>query len=173
MTRRQTRGPMFKNRIVGHGYEAPDQLLANPHNWRTHPDIQANELEKILETVGWIQDVIINQRTGHMVDGHLRAQLAMRRDEPEVPVTYIDISLEEELLMLAVYDPIGALATRDRGKLSDVLADTKQAFPESDVDFAAILGADKKRAKGLAHDVKECACCKEGCRPGCGCYREP
>ena len=29
--------PVWKNRIDGHGEEAPDQLLANPKNWRLHP----------------------------------------------------------------------------------------------------------------------------------------
>jgi len=28
----------WRNRIVGTGEEAPDQLLANPQNWRTHPN---------------------------------------------------------------------------------------------------------------------------------------
>jgi hypothetical protein len=27
----------WRNRIIGHGEEAPDQLLANPRNWRIHP----------------------------------------------------------------------------------------------------------------------------------------
>ena len=30
----------WRNRIVGHGEEAPDQLLANPKNWRIHPKAQ-------------------------------------------------------------------------------------------------------------------------------------
>ena len=29
--------PTWRNRIVGTGEEAPDQLLANPANWRIHP----------------------------------------------------------------------------------------------------------------------------------------
>ena len=31
---------VWRNRIVGEGVEAPDQLLANPQNWRTHPKFQ-------------------------------------------------------------------------------------------------------------------------------------
>ena len=27
----------WRNRIIGTGEEAPDQLLANPANWRIHP----------------------------------------------------------------------------------------------------------------------------------------
>ena len=32
------------NRIVGTGEEAPDQLLANPRNWRVHPKAQQDAL---------------------------------------------------------------------------------------------------------------------------------
>lgn len=35
----------FRNRIVGEGVEAPDQLLANPRNWRAHPKHQVDALE--------------------------------------------------------------------------------------------------------------------------------
>lgn len=30
----------WRNRIAGAGEEAPDQLLANPANWRIHPKAQ-------------------------------------------------------------------------------------------------------------------------------------
>lgn len=169
---RSPKGPMWKNRIVGHGRERPDQLLANPLNWRIHPEVQQDELEKVLEIVGWVQDVIVNQRTGHMVDGHLRVQLALRRDEEEVPVTYIDISEEEERLVLLVLDPLAALAGTDKEKQSSLAEEVAPAFPESELDFAAILRREKTHTKGLTHEVKACSCCEKRCEPGCGCYRE-
>ena len=58
-------------RIVGEGVAAPDQLLSNPKNWRTHPDNQQNALASVLDDVGWVQRVIVNRRTGHVVDGYL------------------------------------------------------------------------------------------------------
>jgi len=33
-----------RNRITGTGEEAPDQLLANPANWRIHPKAQQDAL---------------------------------------------------------------------------------------------------------------------------------
>ena len=65
----------WRNRITGHGQEAPDQLLANPRNWRVHPKAQQEALAAVLDQVGWVQDVIVNQRTGHVVDGHARIAL--------------------------------------------------------------------------------------------------
>lgn len=111
----------LRSRIVGEGAEAPDQLLANPLNWRTHPKHQADALEGVLDEVGWVQRVIVNQRTGHIVDGHLRVQVAMRRGEPEVPVLYVDLSEDEERLVLAVLDPIGGLAGTDQALLDQLL----------------------------------------------------
>jgi ParB-like chromosome segregation protein Spo0J len=107
---------------VGHGAEAPDQLLANPYNWRVHPQGQRRALAAALSEVGWVQSVIVNRRTGHVVDGHLRIALALERGEPEVPVVYVDLSEEEERLVLATLDPIGALAWGDGAKLGELLA---------------------------------------------------
>jgi hypothetical protein len=169
---RKDRGPMYRNRIVGHGEERPDQLLANPMNWRTHPDSQQDELSKVLETVGWVQQVIVNRRTGHLVDGHLRVMIALRRDEDTVPVSYVDLSPKEEKLVLATLDPLAELAGRDDEKLREIAADVIQEFPDSDIDLDVIHHRKKAPSKGLTHKVNECTCCKGKCKPGCGCYQE-
>lgn len=111
----------FASRIVGDGEEAPDQLLANPLNWRRHPKEQQDALEGMLRTVGWVQRVIVNRTTGHVVDGHLRVELALRRGEPTVPVLYVDLTVEEERVVLAAIDPIGGLAETDQAMLDDLL----------------------------------------------------
>jgi len=115
--------PAWKNRIVGYGEESPDQLLANPANFRTHPRNQQDTLSGILSEVGVVQNVIVNKRTGYVVDGHLRISLAMREHQPTVPVTYVDLSEAEESLILATLDPISAMATADRDKLDELLRD--------------------------------------------------
>jgi len=109
------------NRIVGHGTEIIDNILFNPKNWRYHPKYQAEALTGVLEQVGMVQTVIINQRTGNLVDGHLRCQIYAREGEMEIPVTYVDISQEEEDLVLTTFDPIGAHAAADKEKLLELL----------------------------------------------------
>lgn len=111
----------WRNRIIGHGEEAPDQLLANPANWRIHPKAQQDALAGVLSQVGWVQDVIVNQQTGHVVDGHLRVSLAISRKEPSIPVVYVDLSPEEEALVLATLDPLAAMAAADKEKLDTLL----------------------------------------------------
>jgi hypothetical protein len=114
--------PAWRNRIVGSGDVPPEDLLANPANWRTHPSAQRDALRGSLETVGWVQQVLVNRRTGHVIDGHARVEEALSRHEPSVPVLYVDLDPEEEALVLATLDPIGAMATRDDARLQELLS---------------------------------------------------
>ncbi len=91
-----TAATTWQNRIIGEGEEDPSQLLANPSNFRIHPKPQQDALSGVLSEVGWVQRVLVNQRTGHVIDGHLRVSLAISRNEPTVPVIYVDLSPEEE-----------------------------------------------------------------------------
>ena len=131
----------WRNRITGHGEEAPDQLLANPRNWRVHPKAQQDALAAVLDQVGWVQDVIVNQRTGHVVDGHARIALAISRQEPSIPVVYVDLDEDEERLILASLDPLSALATTDAEAMRTLLA-------EITVDDEALLAMFEKVVPG-------------------------
>lgn len=134
----------WRSRIVGSDDVAPDELLANPRNWRIHPKAQQDALAGALDQVGWVQRVIVNRQTGHLVDGHLRVELALRRNEPSVPVEYVDLTPEEEGLVLASLDPLAAMAATDEEKLRQLLAEVEfdskalesalqQLAPESNV----------------------------------------
>jgi DNA modification methylase len=136
----------WANRIVGHGEEAPEKLISNPANWRQHPHHQAEALEDVLEQVGLVATVMVNKRSGHLVDGHLRVELALRRGEPTIPVTYIDLDEEEERIILACLDPIGAMACADRDKLAELLAGIESQ------DLAGLLDA-VARANRIALDL--------------------
>jgi hypothetical protein len=125
----------WTNRIIGSGTEAPEQLLANPKNFRRHPSHQSAALKGVLTQVGWVQDVIVNQRTGFLVDGHLRVELAMREGQAVIPVKYVDLSPEDEALVLATLDPISALATADADALAALLEDVQT----QDASLLAIL----------------------------------
>jgi DNA modification methylase len=118
-----SRAAGWRNRIVGSGTEAPERLAANPANWRVHPRLQRDALAGSLDTVGWVAQVIVNCQTGFLVDGHARVALALARKEATVPVLYVDLSPDEERLVLATFDPIGALAGADGERLTALLAD--------------------------------------------------
>jgi hypothetical protein len=143
----------WRNRIVGTGEVAAEDLVANPRNWRTHPAAQRAALRGSLSEVGWVQQVMVNRRTGFVVDGHARVEEALSRHEAMVPVLYVDLSPEEEALVLATLDPIGAMATRDDAKLAELLA----GISIDDAGLAALLGnlAPRKSGRTDPDDVPE------------------
>jgi|SRR5215471_4476797 len=111
----------WRNRITGYAEVDPRSLAANPANWRTHPDHQRMALQGVLSEVGWVAEILVNQRTGFVVDGHLRVAAALARSESSVPVRYVDLEPDEERLVLATLDPITALASSDSDKLAALL----------------------------------------------------
>jgi len=89
----------------------------------------------ILDEVGWVQSVLVNERTGYMLDGGLRRDVAVRRKQALVPVVYIDVTEEEELLILATFDPITALAEAD----DDALDALRTAVHSDNAALQALL----------------------------------
>ena len=96
-------------------------MLANPANFRLHPKRQQDALSGSLSELGWLQDIIVNKVTGHVLDGHLRVSLSLRNGEATVPVKYVDLSESEERLALATFDPITYMAETDAAALDALL----------------------------------------------------
>jgi DNA modification methylase len=139
------------NRIVGHENVEPDQLLAHPMNARRHPSKQLDALDGSLATLGWLKEVIVNTTTGRVLDGHARIQKAMQTGS-KVPVTYVEISEEEELLALATLDKISEMATYDEDALNALLADVPTP---DDAGLKSLLAemAGKSGQGGASDDV--------------------
>ena len=119
---RPGRAPTWRSRIVGHGDADPQTLVAHPLNWRAHPRNQRRAMAGVLGEVGWVQDVIVNRRTGRILDGHLRVALALERGEAPVPIVEVDLREDEERVILATFDPLGAMANGDADAVQDLLA---------------------------------------------------
>jgi DNA modification methylase len=130
-----------RSRIVGHGDEPPDQLLANPLNFRRHPGHQMDALRGSMRELGWVKSVLVNKRTGYVLDGHARVEEALRQKLKTIPVTYVDLSPEEERIALAVLDPITEIAIRDQDALSALLSEV--TTQDKDIQaFLATLGQE-------------------------------
>lgn len=112
----------WRNRIVGYGEEAPDQLLAHPLNWSIHTATQQDVVSGILSEVGYVDEVTVNRRTGFIVDGHLRVTLALRAGQESIPVKYVDLDEAEEALVLATLDTSTGLKGIDSHQLAEVLS---------------------------------------------------
>jgi hypothetical protein len=144
----QPAAPVWTSHIVGYGEEAPDQLLAHTRNPRRHDRYQQAIMEASLREIGLVQDVIVNQRTGMVIDGHMRVQLALRVGMPTIPVKYVDLDEETELVAIASFDAIAGMAESDEAAFTDLLDsvaftdDTLNAFLETLADHGGDVPAD-------------------------------
>lgn len=99
----------------------------------------------MLDEVGWVQEVIVNRTTGHVVDGHLRVSLAIAREEKAIPVKYVELSPSEEALVLATLDPLAGMAATAKDALEELLAEVQ---PGSDAVTALL--EDVAKGAGLS-----------------------
>lgn len=70
---------IFKNRIIGHGEKPASEFQFNPLNWRRHPESQEAAIRSILSSIGWVTGVVVNERTGNLIDGHGRIEAALKK----------------------------------------------------------------------------------------------
>jgi len=143
----------WQNRIVGYRVVKASELAPNEHNWRKHPTRQKTALAQVLDKVGWVDTVLYNIRTGRLIDGHLRQSLDPNAD---VPVLDVDLSEEEERLILATLDPIGAMAKTDREVLGALL-EGLQKDDEALADLLQVVARDNYMQLGLNDDVGDVA----------------
>lgn len=116
----------WTNHIVGHDEVSPDELTAHPLNINIHPRYQYEAVEQMLKEVGWVKPVIVNQRTGYIVDGHLRVMVAIEKGIEKIPVDYVDLTEEQEAQVLSGYDLVGRLADKNAERLAGIQADISQ-----------------------------------------------
>lgn len=130
--------PVWQNRITGSGVKPASQFLAHPLNWRQHPPMQREALATSLSRVGWVQQVIENTTTGHLLDGHERVWQALQADDADVPFIQVELTEDEERFVLATLDPISALAEID--------GETLKLLAGEDIDLSQFFDADELAA---------------------------
>ena len=106
-------------------YMNPGDLTPNESNWRSHPENQMAALSDVIGQVGWAGACLYNESTGRLIDGHARRKLAIENGEKEIPVLVGSWTEEQEKLILATLDPLGALAEADAGKLDALLKEVE------------------------------------------------
>jgi len=116
----------------------PSILCPNPKNWRRHPKYQQETMTNVFNEIGWIQDIIVNKTTGNIIDGHMRAELAVKNKEKLVPVKYVELTEDEERRALITYDPLASMAETNRDMLNTLIGDIRtqnqfDSLPESGI----------------------------------------
>jgi DNA modification methylase len=97
----------------------PEELRENPQNWRRHPRAQVGALREALAEVGWAGAALYNERTGHLIDGHLRKKVAKKNEK--IPVLVGSWSEEHEAKILLTLDPLAGMAQADVDRLTELL----------------------------------------------------
>ena len=86
----------WRDRIVRTDQIDIDVLMVIPNNWRNTPNT---------ETPARNLPIVVNEISGHIVDGHARAQQYLNAGKLEVTVDYVRLSEEEEKEALAALAP--------------------------------------------------------------------
>jgi DNA modification methylase len=107
------------------------ELLPNPKNWRSHPQVQQDVLRGLLAELGYCDAMIARELPDgrlQLIDGHLRCETT---PDMEVPVLVLDVTEAEADKLLLTLDPLASLATANRDALTLLLASV-------DTDSAAV-----------------------------------
>jgi hypothetical protein len=87
----------------------PKTLKPHPMNPRSHPARQRRALGDIMDAVGMIKPIIFNERTGRIIDGHMRVEEFLERNEDSIPAIVVDLPEDQESQALYWLDRIGEL----------------------------------------------------------------
>ena len=81
-------------------------IKSAPYNPRRISKEASEGLAKSLERWGVVQEVVANERTGHIVGGHQRVAALKKMGVKEVPVVWVDLDdVEEKALNVALNNP--------------------------------------------------------------------
>ncbi len=111
----------IRDRITGLRRVKAGQLRPHPGNWRTHPPAQADAVRGILAEIGYADALLARELADgslELIDGHLRAQIT---PDEEVPVLVVDLDDAEAAKLLALLDPLAAMAESNEEALSALL----------------------------------------------------
>jgi ParB-like chromosome segregation protein Spo0J len=111
---------------------APGDLTPAKSNPRKHGKEQLRLLEKNIRELGWRYPVVVSKRSGRIVAGHARWEVATRMGLTEIPVDDQDFASDaEELAAIIAGDKLAELAEVDAPMLRDLLG----AIDTSDIDL--------------------------------------
>jgi hypothetical protein len=125
-------------------------LVANPKNWRVHPEEQCEAVRAILEQVGMAAAVLGRVDSSGdivLIDGHLRASLL---GDDDIPVLVLDVTEDEADKLLLTLDPLKEMADLDRQRIDTLLTQHEDA----DGPLASLM-QDLARKAGLADEMLE------------------
>jgi DNA modification methylase len=116
-----------------------DQLRPDPANPRRIGEDELESLTRSLRQFGFVQPVLARKEDGVVIGGHQRLVAARRLGLVTVPVTYLDLSIEQARLLNLALNKISG--SWDEQLLARLLADL-QSSPDVDLSFSG-FGEDE------------------------------
>jgi DNA modification methylase len=116
-----------------------DLLRPDPTNPRRIGEEELDALERSLRQFGFVQPVLARREDGTVIGGHQRLLAARRLGLTTVPVTYLDLSVEQARLLNLALNKISG--SWDDALLARLLADL-QATPNLDLTLSG-FGQDE------------------------------
>lgn len=126
-------------------------LKPHPLNWRTHPAGQKSAMAEVLDRVGWAGAVVVNAVTGHILDGHLRWELATERGERVVPCYVVERTAEQERVVLGTFDSLAEWAEADAGAFAALRSEVESDFGDLAAEVGAMFAQTQQEAAKASH----------------------
>ena len=128
-----------------------DLLRPDPANPRRIGDEELEALTRSLRQFGFVQPVLARREDGTVIGGHQRLLAARRLGLATVPVTYLDLSIEQARLLNLALNKISG--SWDEQLLAHLLADL-QARPDIDLSLSG-FGEDEIASLLRTIDARE------------------
>ena len=116
-----------------------DQLRPDPANPRRISDEELDSLERSIRQFGFVAPVLARKEDSTVIGGHQRLVAARRLGLATVPVTYLDLSIEQARLLNLALNKISG--SWDEQLLARLLADL-QSSPSVDISLSG-FGEDE------------------------------
>lgn len=114
----------------------------NPRKDLKPGDIEYEKLKRSIETFGYVEPVIWNQRTGFIVGGHQRYKVLKQLGEKQIDCVVVDLTESEEKALNIALNKVGG--DWDVEKLTELLGELEDEFFD-----LSLTGFDEKELNDL------------------------
>ena len=136
-------------------------LKLNPNNARSISQNAMNGLTNSLSRFGYVEPIVWNERTAHIVGGHQRYAVLLENGVKEAMVVVVDMSEEDELaanITLNNPEVEGKWTEQANDILEHLRIDNMELFESLNMDSLLASLEKAKRSGGDDCDT-ECPCC--------------
>lgn len=122
------------------------QLTAADYNPRRDlqpEDAEYQKLRRSIETFGYIEPIIWNERTGRVVGGHQRLKVLLEQGREDIEAVVVDLAEKDEKILNVLLNKVKG--RWDIGKLADLLAELG--------DDAPLTGFTQAEIDSLTNDI--------------------